>query len=129
MIEALYCIFKLADVCSLLKPLQSASIKFELSLYANDLVIFLSLENQDLLCVRAIMDAFIGASGLQTNISKCQLTPISCTEDQIARVQQLIPCQLVHFPCHYLGVPFSIYVLKKAGMQPLVDAITDRLAS
>jgi hypothetical protein len=53
------------------------------------------------------MDAFAGASGLQTNIGKCQFTLICFIEDQIGRVQELLPCKLVHFPCRYLGVPLT----------------------
>jgi hypothetical protein len=40
---------------------------------------------------------------------------------------QWFPCQLVHFPCRYLGVPLSIYKLKKVDLVPLVDAVADRL--
>jgi hypothetical protein len=125
--EALNCIFRLADVHGLLKPLQPTSIKFRLSLYADDLVIFLSPIAQDLMSVRTIMDTFAGASGLQTNIGKCQFTPICCIEEQVAQVQELLSCKLVHFPCRYLGVPLSVYALKKSGMQPLVDTVADRL--
>jgi hypothetical protein len=34
---------------------------------------------------------------------------------------------VVHFPCRYLGVPLSIYKLKKDDLIPLVDAMADRL--
>jgi hypothetical protein len=39
----------------------------------------------------------------------------------------VFPCQLATFPCRYLGIPLSIYQLKKSGMQPLVDAVVGRL--
>jgi hypothetical protein len=45
----------------------------------------------------------------------------------VAVVTHWFPCQLVHFPCKYLGVPLSIYKLKRKDLMPLVEAVTDRL--
>jgi hypothetical protein len=73
------------------------------------------------------MDTFVGASGLHTNIHKYQFTLIQCTEEQIDFVQQLLPCQMVQFPCKYLGIPLSVYQLKKVDLQPLVDSVADPL--
>jgi hypothetical protein len=98
-------------------------------LYADDLVIFVAPAGQDLLLLRAMLDTFVAASGLHTNISKCQLTPIRCTQEQISHVQELFPCQLTHFPCKYLGVPLSVHPLNNADFQPLVDSMADRLPS
>jgi hypothetical protein len=38
-----------------------------------------------------------------------------------------VPCQLVHFPCTYLGIPLSVHALKKTDLQPLVDTVAERL--
>jgi hypothetical protein len=75
------------------------------------------------------MEIFAGASGMYTNISMFQFTSIRCSEDQIDIVKQLLPCQLVHFPSKYLGVPLSIYKLVKSDLQPLVDAGVDWLTT
>jgi hypothetical protein len=98
-----------------------------LSLYVDDLVIFLVLEKKDIRLARAILEFFASAFGLHTNLSKCQFSPIKCTDDHIARVTHWFPCQLVHFPCRYLGIPLLIYKLKKGDLIPLVDAVADRL--
>jgi hypothetical protein len=50
-----------------------------------------------------------------------------CTEDTIQMVQQFLPCRLVNFPFRYLGLPLSVYKLKHSDLQPLVDAVADRL--
>jgi hypothetical protein len=93
----------------------------------DDLVIFLSSEAKDNRLVRAIHEFFTDASGLHTNLTKCQFTPIRCTEEQISCFLQWFPCQLVNFPCKYLSVPLLIYKLKKNDLIPLVDAVADRL--
>jgi hypothetical protein len=42
-------------------------------------------------------------------------------------VQHVFPCQLVHFPCKYLGVPLSVHKLCKVDLHPLVDMVVDHL--
>jgi hypothetical protein len=36
-------------------------------------------------------------------------------------------CNMIHFPYKYLGVPLSIYELKKPDLQPLIDDVADHL--
>ena len=51
--------------------LVAAGIKHKASLFAHDLVIFISPCEQDVVLVKAILDAFAAASGLYTNVNKC----------------------------------------------------------
>jgi hypothetical protein len=84
---------------------------------------------QDLCCIRVVLDTFAKATGLCSNISKSQFSPISCTQELIDLLQLHLPCPVAHFPIKYLGVPLSIYKLKCSELQPLVDAVADRLLS
>jgi hypothetical protein len=99
-------------------------------------LIILSFKHQNLIggldalsitLLHAILKDFTGTSGLHTNISKCQLTPIRCSEDQVALVHHLLPCKLVHFSSRYLGIPLSVYEVKKSELQSLVDVVAGRL--
>jgi hypothetical protein len=63
-----------------------------LSLYADDLVIFIMPTEQDLLLLRSILDIFVGASGLHTNLAKCMIMPIPCSNDQINLGKEIFPC-------------------------------------
>ena len=98
-----------------------------MSLYADDLVLFLAPTLEDFRCIRAILDLFAGASGLITNLDKCLISPIRCSEEDIALVQQAFPCQLSPLPCRYLGVPLSVGRLRRSDEQKLVDAIASRI--
>jgi hypothetical protein len=84
--EALNALFKEADARGLLSPLRVPAIRHRVSLYADDLVIFMLPTKSDEAMLQAILEAFAGTSGLHTNISKCQITPIRCSEEQIAFV-------------------------------------------
>jgi hypothetical protein len=125
--EALNTLFRTADNLALLRPLGTPSIKFRAFLYADDLIILLCPLLNDISLVRDILELFAQASGLHTNIAKCQFTPIRCTEEQIELIQEVFPCQLANFLCRYLGIPLSVYQLKKSDMQPLVDVVASRL--
>jgi hypothetical protein len=74
-----------------------------------------------------ILDLFTGASGLITNVDKCSIMPIRCSDEDIAAVQQVFLCQLSEFPCHYLGAPLLVSYLGRTVQQPLVDAVAARI--
>jgi hypothetical protein len=57
------------------------------SIYVDDLVIFLAPTALDFNCVRQILELFAGSSRLATNLDKCVITSIRCSDDDIAAVQ------------------------------------------
>ena len=75
-----------ADRQGQLLPLFGSKIKFRASIYADDLVIFLAPVVHDFTCMRQILEAFEGASGLATNVDKCSITPIHCADAMIADI-------------------------------------------
>lgn len=111
----------------MLTPLLGNVIKYHASVYADDLVIFLAPSVQDFNCIRHILELFAGASGLSTNLEKCTITLIRCSNDDIEAVQRVFPCRLQEFPTKYLGVPLSISRLSRADEQVLVDAVATRI--
>jgi hypothetical protein len=109
-----------ADHVGLLSPLPGNGTGQRMSLYADDLVIFLAPKPEDFTCVWAILDLFAGASGLITNLDKC-------SKEDIALVRQAFPCQLASFPCRYLGAPLTMGRMLRSEEQQLVDAIARRI--
>ena len=75
--EILNALLRLADIKGLLRALHP-KVRERTFLYADDVVVFLSPEEQDLLLTRVILNIFAGASGLKTNLSKCHISPIQC---------------------------------------------------
>lgn len=62
----------LADNRGLLKALGRATINHWVSLYANDVVVFLRPTEQDLMVIREILAFFEKALGLSTNHAKAK---------------------------------------------------------
>jgi hypothetical protein len=56
------------------------------SLYADDLVVFVVPNERDLLTVKAVLCIFGLASGLFSNLEKSVATPMHCAAEDIARV-------------------------------------------
>jgi hypothetical protein len=111
--DVLNAMFRSADEWGMLSLLRVPSVHYRVSVYVDDLVIFITSMEADITLLWVILQAFAGASGLHTNVSKCQATLIRWNEEQIALSQQHMP-QLVQFPCKYLVVPLLVYALKKA---------------
>jgi len=42
-------------------------------------------------------------------------------------IQAHFPCQVLDFPCTYLGLPLTLQKLNKAQIQPIIDKIADQL--
>ena len=74
-----------------------------------------------------ILQLFGDASGLRTNMQKSNVFPIQCSEEDKAFLQDHLPCQLLDFPCKYLGVPLSLRKFNKQQLQPIIDRIADML--
>jgi hypothetical protein len=125
--EVLTELFRKADEWSLLQKSGPRAIPYRASLYADDMVAFLSPTVQDLQMARCIFNLFDGASGLGCNLSKCQLAPIRCTEEQVRLAIEVFPCSVVDFPVRYLGIPLAVSRLPKSVWQPMIDKVADKL--
>jgi len=111
----------------LLQPLARRVLQHRISLYADDVVIFLLPSASDINITLDILQLFGEASGLKTNIQKSSVHPIQCLEEDKAILHNHLPFQISHFPCKYLGVPLFPLKLTLAQVQPLLDKVADRL--
>jgi hypothetical protein len=125
--EVLNGLFCKADSWSLFQILGVREVSFRTSLYADDMIIFILSCMEDIQLTRGILDVFHKASGLACNVSKSQMVPIRCNEEQIIMSVQAFPCQLTSFPIKYLGIPLSVSKLPRTSLQPLLDRVADKL--
>jgi hypothetical protein len=76
---------------SLFTPLGVGRIKHLTSCYVDDLVWFVVPKSRDLSMVQSILSLFEDCYGLSYNLSKCQLTPIHCSPDQVRLATSIFP--------------------------------------
>jgi hypothetical protein len=124
--EVLNALIHEADCRGIFSPLPE-KIKHRTSIYADDLVIFLMPDTSGFVNLRRMLDLFTAASGLLTNVNKCIITPIRCTQPQIDAVLQAFPCKVQDFPTRYLGAPLSLSRLARVEEQRLVDMVAARI--
>jgi hypothetical protein len=93
--DVLNSLFQKANDVGLLGPLLRRGGGQRVSLYADDVVVFVQPNSNELGVVKELLRVFGKASGLITNISKCSMTPIQCEEHIIVAAQQMLPCNVV----------------------------------
>jgi hypothetical protein len=106
----------------LLAPIGNCTTTQRISIYADDVVMFVKPEVQDLVTVRNILEVFGEASGLHVNYRKTSATLIRGSEHHVQLVQGLLHCELACFPIRYLGLQLALRPLTKAQWQPMLDA-------
>jgi len=125
--DVLNSLFKLAENRGLLHRLEGANIRNRLSIYADDVVLFVQPFEEDLHCVRTILDCFGSASGLVSNLQKSYVIPIKCNQQAVQVGCNILQCSSSSFPCTYLGLPISDKKLRRNDLMVWVDKIADRL--
>lgn len=83
-------------------------------MYADDVALFLQPAADDINLILEILSLFGEASMIKTNVSKSNVLLIQC-------------CEVLSFPCKYLGLPLSIKKLTRDQLQPIIDRIVDKL--
>jgi hypothetical protein len=122
-----------AVVCGLsqglLSPLNGRTARFRISMYADDVVIFLRPTTNDVNNLRDILVNFALVTGLQTNLQKTTISAISCGDINLDAVLAGLPVARAHFPIKYLGLPLSTRRLCKVDFQPQINKAVSKLSA
>lgn len=92
-----------AGELGLLQPLLIRGGGQQILLYADDVVLYLTPNVEELGMIKEILPIFGVASGLVTNFSKCSMTSIQCQQQELMLIQDSMSCHVINFPCKYLG--------------------------
>jgi hypothetical protein len=124
--EVLNGLVNCADRNGFLAPLPSKVAGTRVSLCADDAALFLLPGRQDVAVLKEILAVFADATGLSTNLDKCVATPIRCSSDQVEEFRGALGCRVSDFPCRYLGIPLSVYKLKRTEEQARSSTLSRR---
>ncbi|WVZ80019.1 hypothetical protein U9M48_027537 [Paspalum notatum var. saurae] len=125
--DVLNSLVSVAGQWKLLQPIHGNHNLHRVSLYADDVVLFVRPTNDDLHMVKELLECFGHVSGLRCNLYKSAVTPVQCSEGEIALVSAELSCAVVNFPCTYLGIPLTIHKPSKSVLLPLVDKVAGKL--
>ncbi|WVZ81058.1 hypothetical protein U9M48_028484 [Paspalum notatum var. saurae] len=84
-----------------------------ISLYADDVVLFLRPVANDIEVLLDILNLFGDASGLPMSVQKSSVLRVQCTEEDMNVTQDNLPCEIHDFPSKYLGIPLSLKKYKR----------------
>jgi len=114
-----------AEEEGLLLPLHFAGQR--LSLYADDVALFIRSEEDDLQITKNILQVFEKASGLRTNLQKSCVIPIQCDDEIVEVVNNTLQCTTTSFPTTYLGLPVSDKKLRRCDLLIWIEKIANKL--
>ena len=97
------------------------------SLYADDAAVFVAPFKEDITNLAQILEAFGEVTGLCTNFDKSCVVPIKCANINLDDVLEAIPATRTSFPLRYLGLPLSVWRLKRVDFQHLEDKCAGKL--
>jgi hypothetical protein len=106
--------------------MEPREVKYQCSLYADDVILFIKPSVQEATAVKEILRVFGEATDLKTNLAKCYVTPIYGGEDTIDEIVTILGCQVQQFPIKYLGLPLSKKI-PKAEYHSLVEAVARKM--
>jgi hypothetical protein len=124
--EPLHKLFRKAQTMGVLSSLSKSCDMFRMSLYADDDALFLKPASYDLSVTIAILDFFVGASGLETNMSKIECYSIQCVDINL-NFLDMAGLKISQFPYKYLGMPLHYKKHTRVMFQPVIQKIGGRL--
>lgn len=97
------------------------------SLYADDAAVFVAPIKEDIINLASILEGFGEVTGLCTNFHKSSVVPIRCSHIDVDDILHDLPMTRASFPLRYLGLPLSVWRLKRVDFQYLEDKCAAKL--
>lgn len=119
-------LFEAAHRAGIFSLLGSLLIQHRTSLYADDAILFIKPEPNEVIASTLLLDTFGQATGLNCNLAKSSIIPIRCDEIDLTGLLTPLPSRRTQFPCTYLGMPLKTRSLRKGNLQPMIDKLAKR---
>jgi hypothetical protein len=127
-IDTLQHVLQKATQEGLLTPLRDQTARLRLSLYVDDVVVFLNPIKEYVDTLMTIMQKFGEATWLKININKSTVAPIQCAAIDLQPDLQSFSGERLSYPISYLGLPITLGWLKLVHLQPILDQASSRLS-
>jgi hypothetical protein len=109
-------------------PLGS-SPDFPVIQYADETLVILEGEPNQLIFLKSVLNTFADSTGLKVNYRKSRMLPIILTEEKFDLLARTFGCSKGSFPFTYLGLPLGLTKPRVQDFLPLVNKCERRLAS
>jgi hypothetical protein len=110
------------------RPIPCASCPdFPVIQYADDTLLVMKADANQLLCLKALLHSFAASTGLKVNYLKSNMMPINMTAERLAHFAATLNCQIGSLPFTYLGLPLGITKPSLEYFLPMVQRVQTRL--
>jgi hypothetical protein len=120
---------KAASINLLKAPIPQASNDFPVIQYADDTLLIMQADANQLFFLRALLHSFKESSGLKVNYRKSQMIPINVAPDKMQLLANTFGCQVGTLPFTYLGLPMGTTKPTMEDLTPMMDRIERRLSA
>jgi hypothetical protein len=100
---------------------------FPIVQYADDTLLIMKADAQQLLFHKSLLKCFAGYTGLRVNYRKSQMLAINAFEEGIQRFALTFGCTIDTFPFTYLGLPMGTTKPKFEDLNPMMDRVQRKL--
>ena len=110
-------------------PIPHEAGEFPIIQYADDTLLLLQADANQLFFLKALLHSFETASGLKVNYGKSQLIPINVSQEKTQLLARTFGCQIGGLPFTYLGLPMGTTKPKIEDLSPIMNRVERRLSA
>jgi hypothetical protein len=109
-------------------PLPHNFDEFPIIQYADDTLLVLQANANQLFFLKALLNSYETASGLKVNYMKSQMIPINVSPEKMQHLANTFGCQIGSLPFTYLGLPMGTTKPRIDDLSPIMDRVEHRLS-
>ncbi|CAO2167262.1 unnamed protein product [Urochloa humidicola] len=102
---------------------------FPIVQYADDTILVMKASQQELFCLRGLLESFGQSTGLRVNYAKTCLVPLNMEASRAANLAGVFGCKLESLPFTYLGLPLGTTKPRVEDYGPIMNKTERRLTS
>jgi hypothetical protein len=110
-------------------PINTNEEDFPIVQYADDTLLILPADRQQLLALKETLNKFTLSTGLKINFDKSQMVPINVPSDLLAELGDVFGSQVGAMPFTYLGLPLGTTKPSITELSPLVCRLERKLTA
>ena len=111
------------------RPLPTHDPDFPVVQYADDTLLFLNADKDQLGALKSVLHSFSQVTGLHINFHKSSMYPINVSDQDASDLAAYFGCKLGNMPFTYLGLLVGTTRPKIMDLLPLVDCMERRLTA
>ncbi|XP_071677274.1 uncharacterized protein [Lolium perenne] len=110
-------------------PIITNDSEFPVVQYADDTILLLAAEMDQVLALKEILHKFGLSTGLRVNFQKSQIVPLNVEETVTIQLAEALGCQIGSLPFPYLGLPLGTTKPSIQDLMPIVHGLERRLTA